>query len=250
MVGAKAEASPEVQPVKHTLLARSLKGTDVTQGGGWMSDGLRDVLSIAAEGGSRTTTAPGTPHKVALLRTVAAAAPKPTSASGPEVQQLGRGGLRQAFWLCGFHEVLREREQKGECLTAREQSLLALSQTDFLTIRSAVIDLAMQRLNAVVHGPGILPEPGEQQPSVTEMFAVETVRNLALHGRQAMLDAGPDAALSLFGGNENTIEPLAIFQLVFSAALGLAETFERLRPGRSTVVARLSNALDAEIGRI
>ena len=215
-----------------------------------MDDGLKDVLSIAAEGGSRATARPSAPRAPVPLRAVAPAdAPTGTGSQDSEMLQLGRGGLRQAFWLCGFHEVLREREKKGEILTEREQSLLTLSQTDFLTIRNAVIGLAMQHLDAVVRGPSILLETGEQQ-SVTELFTVETLRNLVVHGRQAMHDAGPDAALSLFGGGEHTIEPLAIFQQVFSAAIGLVETFARSTQAGSGVLARLSDALDAEIGRI
>lgn len=211
-----------------------------------MDDGLRDVLSIAAEGGSRASA----PRAPTSLRAVAPAeAPTGTGAQDPEMPQLGRGGLRQAFWLCGFHEVLREREKKGETLTEREQSLLTLSQSDFLTIRNTVIGLALQHLDAVVHGPCILSETGERQ-SVTELFTVETLRNMVVHGRQAMHDAGPDAALSLFGGGEHTIEPLAIFQLVFSAAIGLVDTFARSTQAGSGVLARLSTALDAEIGRI
>jgi hypothetical protein len=216
-----------------------------------MDESLRDVLSIAAERGSRATATQGASRTPAPLWAVAeAAAPKPTGVPDHEMQQLGRGGLRQAFWLCGFHEAMREREKKGESLTEREKSLLALSQNDFLTIRTAVIGLAMKHLDAVVHGLRVLPETDEPQPTATEMFTVETLRNLVVHGRQAMQHAGPDAALSLFGGGEHTIEPLAIFQMVFSAAIGLVETFERLTPGGSDVLARLSDALDAEVGRI
>ena len=214
-----------------------------------MNDGLRDVPGLAAEGGSQAAATPGASLKVAPVPAVAiAGAAKPADTGGET--QFGRGWLRQAFCLCGFHEVLRERERNGERLTEREQSLLALSRADFLAIRTAVVDLAMQHLSAVVDGPGILPGPGEREPTATEAFVVETVRNLAVCGRQAMLSGGPDAALSLFGGGEQTIEPLAIFQLVFSASLGLVEAFERLTPGLSQVLARLTRALDAEVGRI
>lgn len=216
-----------------------------------MDESLRDVLSIAAERGGRATATRDASHTAAPLRAVAeAAATKPTGVPDHEMQQLGRGGLRQAFWLCGFHEAMREREKKGESLTEREKSLIALSQNDFLTIRTTVIGLAIQHLEAVVHGLRVLPGTDEPQPTATEMFAVETLRNLASHSRKALQHAGPDAALSLFGGGEHTTEPLAIFQMVFSAAIGLLEAFQRLAPGGSDVLARLSDALDAEVGRV
>ena len=216
-----------------------------------MDESLKDVLSIAAERGSQATATQDASHTAAPLRAAAEVAPaKPTGVPDHEMQQLGRGGLRQAFWLCGFHEAMREREKKGEPLTDREKSLIALSQNDFLTIRTTVIGLAIQHLDAVVHGPRVLPETDEPQPTATEMFAVETLRNLVMHSRKAMQHDGPNAALSLFGGGEHTIEPLAIFQMVFSAAIGLLEAFQRLAPGGSDVLARLSNALDAEVGRV
>ena len=82
------------------------------------------------------------------------------------------------------------------------------------------------------------------------MFAFTTVRNLAAVGRQILQDAGAEAALSLFGGDGAVQEPLAVFQLVFSATLGLVETFDRLVPGGSRTLGRLAAALDAEIGKI
>jgi hypothetical protein len=216
-----------------------------------MDESLRDVLSIAAARGSQATATQNASHTAGPLRAVAeGAAPEPTGVPDHEMQQLGRGGLRQAFWLCGFHEAMREREKKGEILTEREKSLIALSQNDFLTIRTTVIGLAMKHLDAVVHGLRVLPETDETQPTATEMFAVETLRNLVVHSRKAMQDAGPNAALSLFGGGEHTTEPLAIFQMVFSATIGLLEAFQRLAPGGSDVLTRLSDALDAEVGRI
>lgn len=247
--GAEARSAARGSTYTARACGSFLKWSSSHIAGVWMNYGLKDVSLVAAEESSQAAATPAAWHEVALVAAVAAGA-KQTSALGTEAQQLGRSGLRQAFCLCGFHEVLRERERNGEHLTEREQSLLALSRTGFLSIRSAVVDLAMQHLGAVVHGPGILPKPGEREPTVTEVFVVETVRNLAVHGSQALLDAGPDAALSLFGGNEHAIEPLAIFQLVFSASLALVETFERLAPGLSQVLARLSGALDAEVGRI
>ena len=220
-----------------------------------MNDVLRDVISIAAEGSSRTAQRNESTRRAAPLQSVKPTpAPADTNVKHPPADNslvdFGRNSLRQAFWICGFHEVLLDRERRGERLSDQEQSLIALSRNDFKTIRPAVVEMALQHLHSVVHDAAFLPGNPACPPSATDVFAIETLRRLAAHGRQTLRDAGPDAAMSLFGGGVAAIEPLAIFQLVFSAALNLLETFDRLTPEPSGVLAQLSHALDAEVGKI
>ena len=218
-----------------------------------MDDGLKDVISAAAaaSGSARPPDVPTPTGRVTPLRPVdaPAGAPRPPARpSIPDQGELGRGGLRLAFWLCGFHEALVERQRQGEQLTPREESLLALSRKDFASLRPSLIDMALSHLEGVVNDTGLLADA--RPLAGAEMFAFTTVRNLAAAGRQILQDAGAEAALSLFGGDGAVQEPLAVFQLVFSATLGLVEAFDRLVPGGSRTLGRLSAALDAEIGKI
>ncbi|MGI4951354.1 MAG: hypothetical protein ACRYGM_06080 [Janthinobacterium lividum] len=222
-----------------------------------MNDVLRDVISVAAEGSARSHQERshqerggqerGRVTNLAAARSTPAAAS--AAAAGPAASELGRNGLRQAFWICGFHEVLLERERRGERLSDQEQSLISLSRNDFRIIRPAVVEMALHHLHGVVHDPAFLPAtPAAASPN--DVFAIETLRRLAAHGQQTLREDGPDAAMALFGGGPATVEPLAIFQLVFSAALNLLDGFDQLTAEPSAVLARLSRALDAEVGTI
>lgn len=218
-----------------------------------MDDGLKDVISAAALGGTRQPDVPTSAGRVTPLRAVDASggAPRPPARmSVTDQDQLGRGGLRLAFWLCGFHEALVERQRQGDRLTPREESLLALARKDFASLRPALIDMALSHLEGVVNDTGLLEAPEARPPIAAELFALSTVRSLAATGRQTLQDAGAEAALSLFGDDGTVQDPLAVFQLVFSATLGLVETFDRMVPGGSKTLGRLAAALDAEIGKI
>ena len=65
-----------------------------------------------------------------------------------------------------------------------------------------------------------------------EGFGLTTLRSLSRRARRTLEEDGPDAALSLFGQSAGVMEPLAIFRLVFTTALDLVESFERLVPDR------------------
>ena len=232
-----------------------------------MNDSLRDIVAIAAETGSRRfgREAVGKigPLHAVDEQTVTGEGQSVTPLALPpasEIPALGRAGLRMAFWLCGFHEVLLERQRAGERLSEREQSLLTLSLADFANIRPAIISAALWRFHDTVHDPalltaanGVAVDPADNPqavPTHAELFALETVGNLASRARQTFETNGPDAALSLFGGDSLLQEPLAIFQSVFSSAVGLIEFFQRQAPVGQGLLVRLAEALNAEVGRI
>ena len=225
-----------------------------------MNDGLRDVISAAVEGNSRKML-PDAARRVPQLRAVGSdgSAPEwtPTTELEPaarsngiasgEGEQLGRVGLRIAFWLCGFHEVLLERRRKGEALTEREESLLTLSARDFTSIRSTVVKMAIARLHAVLNAPDLVIEP---DAGAMEVFALETLRNLSRRAQELFQQGDADASLALFGDAGTLKEPLAIFQIVFTTALGLVEMYEQLIPKHSAMLARIAKALNSEVERI
>ena len=224
-----------------------------------MNDGLRDVISAAVEGAGRKIL-PDAARRGPQLRAVASdgAAPDWTPAteletavrpgvSGGEGEQLGRVGLRIAFWLCGFHEVLLERRRKGETLTEREESLLTLSARDFVGIRSTVVKMAISRLHAVLNAPDLVVEA---DTGAMEIFALETLRNLSRRAQELFQQGDADTALALFGEAASLKEPLAIFQIVFTTALGLVEMYEQLIPKHSAMLARIAKALNSEVERI
>ncbi len=157
----------------------------------------------------------------------------------------GPGTLRLAFWLCGFHGALMERRQHGEKLTPSEELLVQMSSKDFANMRPMMIEMILDRLKAVLHDPQWTGQGGPM-----ERFAVATLGNLADRAGELFRDAGPDAALSLFGTAEAANEPLAIFQQVFTTALDLVEAFERIIPGKSKLLDRLAEALDSEVEKI
>ena len=158
--------------------------------------------------------------------------------------------MRLAFWLCGFHEALVERQRQGDQLTPREESLLALARKDFVSLRPALVGMALSHLDGGVNDAGLFAASDAGPQVAAEMFALATMRNLAATGRQTLQDTGADEALSLFGGDGTVQDPLAVFQLVFSATLGLVEAFDRVVPGGSKTLGKLAAALDAEIGKI
>lgn len=216
-----------------------------------MQDGLRDVITAAAAGGARQADLPSAAGRVTPLRAVdpPAATTPPSLPFLPDADHLGRGGLRLAFWLCGLQEALLERQRQGGRLTPREELLLALSRQDFISLRPTVTGMALAHLDAIVNDADLLTAP-EMPPVAAELFALDTVRSLAARGAQTLRELGAEAALALFGGDGTVQNPLAVFQLVFSAALGLVETLQRLAPAGSETLSRLAAALDAEIGRI
>jgi hypothetical protein len=225
-----------------------------------MNDGLQDVISAAVENAARKTAAEASGRRVPQLRAVEtdrpateAAAPIWTDSPFSGDGQLGRGGLRLSFWLCGFHAAMAERQGKGEPLTEQEQSLLALSGKDFAALRPLVINQAIARLQAVVNAPELVTQEADgaaAEPGALDLFALDSLRRLARRARELLEEDGPDAALNLFGKGAGVQEPLAIFQMVFSTALGLVEAFEGLVPSDSRLLPRLGEALGSEIERI
>jgi hypothetical protein len=228
-----------------------------------MNDGLRDVMCAAV----RTMGTSDTVRRILPLRAVETSPPSASLAStglalrarpglpAPVAQggdHLGRDGLRLAFWLCGFHDALAERRRNGETLTGREDALLALSHKDFAELRPLVIDLALARLHGVVNAPDPqAPELlAEDVASPLEAFALHCLRTLADRAAQLRHDGGPEAALSLFGDGAGAHTPLAIFQMVFTTALGVAEGFHRTICGEAARLARLMEALGSEVERI
>ena len=206
-------------------------------------------------------------RRVPLLRAVDMARPEGSAASTdaavvelPHSQrrtrntqdrdELGRAGLRLAFWLCGFHEALMERLRQGAELSASEESLLALSREDFAYLRPLVVHMTLGRLHAVVNAPDLEADNDGPGPGHLEEFALDTLRGLSRRARRLMREKGPDAALSLFGHAAGVQEPLAIFQLIFTTALSLVEAFERILAIDSTVLGRLADALDSEVEKI
>lgn len=174
-------------------------------------------------------------------------------ATAEKNDKLGRSGLRMAFWLCGFEETMRERQRLGETLTAQEQSLLALARKDFVAIRPEVIELALERLQAVVSASAFVPgveQLGEQAPGPMELFALETLRAFSQRASDLLRGEGPAAALLLFGDGNTVVEPLAVFQLVFTTSVGLVESFERVIAGEAKLLNRLGEMLGSEVERI
>lgn len=229
-----------------------------------MDDSLKDVLAAATDCGAagKPVSADGPSRRAPLLRAVdnrPAVAPQPATGT-PELMSLGvlgngapfgRSGLRLAFWLCGFHETLRDRQSRGETLSQRETSLLALSGKDFAAIRPAVIQMAIEHLQSVLsqterHGAS------QDRPVPVEMeaFAFSCLFSLAARAAELLRDKGSDAALSLFGGGPTVQEPLAIFQLVFSTAVGLAESFVRLIPEDAALLDTMIESLGSAVERI
>jgi hypothetical protein len=239
-----------------------------------MDNGLQDVISAAVGAGRKVakeparrrvpqlsivetgrSDAPATPaaakvSSAAAFRTV----PNETTPRNPAPAagaHLGQGGLRLAFWVCGFHEALMERRRQGQQLTEKEEFLLALSPKDFAGIRPLVVDMTLARFDAVMNSPALPADVEDlQNTHPMEVFALTTLRNLSRRARQALDAEGPDAALALFGQSTEVMEPLAIFQLVFMTALDLVESFERLIPAEASLLARLAEALDSEVDRI
>ena len=203
--------------------------------------------TVASPGGAQKE-APG--RRVPLLRAVEPSQGTPESdpkvqpfgTPAGSVQSLGRVGLRLAFWLCGFTELVQERQLRGEALTDRERSLLTLAGKDFAAIRPVVIGLALHHLRGVLDEAG--PAAGEM-----EAFALKTLQSLSAHAADLFRSSAPEAVLSLFGGPE-VEEPLAIFQLVFSSTIAVAESFARLIPGEAPALARTIEALGSEVERI
>jgi hypothetical protein len=223
-----------------------------------MNDDLQDVITAAVDTAVRKTAGEVPSRRVAQLRAVDNDRnPDRIGDNGQGVpdtsfggdSKLGRHGLRLAFWLCGFHAALLERQRKGEKLTDHEESLLTLSRKDFGAIRPMVVDLAMDRLAAVVNAPE-LTATAETPPAPLDLFALETMRRMSSRGRQLLDEDGPDAALGLFGDGPATQEPLAIFQMVFGNALGVVESFDSINQSTSPLLTRLSDALGSEVERI
>ncbi len=249
-----------------------------------MNDGLQDVITAAIENSERKAASevsgrwmpqlravdskredaravePPAPPPAALApegssrltRDASSPAPAPAKPAINDADLIGRSGLRLAFWLCGFHEAFTERQRRGEQLTDHEESLLALSRKEFVGIRSVVIQMALERLHAVVHAPDLVPEAeagaARAKPMGTmEAFALDTLRGLSRRALQLMQDSGPDAAFSLFSEDTDVQEPLAIFQVIFTTALGLVESFERLSTADSKLLARVAAALGTEV---
>jgi len=165
-----------------------------------------------------------------------------------EGDQLGRRGLRLGFLLCGFHNALLERRERGEALTERETSLLELCGRDFVDMRPLVVSMAIRRLHTVVSSPSAFA--GVAASSDMEAFALDTVRNLSARASQLLQDQGPDPAMAVFGGNDEMMAPLAIFQAVFTTTIGVIEAFERITPNSARFLPQLVSALDSELERI
>ena len=169
-----------------------------------------------------------------------------------ETDQIGRGGFRLVFWLCGFHNAFLERHRRGEQLTEHEEGLLALTHEKFKDIRLVVIRMALERLRAVVNAPALLAEieagASYGKPLGTmERFALETLQGLSRRSLQLLQESGPDTAFSLFSEDADMQEPLAIFQQVFTTAIALVESFERLNTSDSKLLARLTATLGSEV---
>ena len=174
---------------------------------------------------------------------------------GEPASPLGLPGLRLAFWLSGLHDTFDERTRRGETLSEREASLLALSFKDFAALRPTVVGMALQRLQAVLSGPefsnlATLPPAGGDGVGPMEVFAIEAMRNLAQRAQQPYREKGPSAALSLFGGGEDAVKPLEIFQIVFSTASAMADGFARLVPGTSELLSHLARVLGTDVERV
>jgi hypothetical protein len=236
-----------------------------------MDNGLQEVISAAVNGTGHRPAKETPKRRVPQLSVVATERPAPPEAETeeprldettpntvpngttfpPTSHLLGHGSLRLAFWICGFHDALMERQRNGDQLTEKEELLLSLSPRDFADIRPLVIETTLGRLDAVVNAPDLPVEAADLAAiHPMEAFALATLRNLSQRARETLLQDGPDAALALFGESAEVLEPLAIFRLVFSTALDLVESFERVVPVDAMVLSRLAEALDAEVDRI
>jgi hypothetical protein len=235
-----------------------------------MDNGLQDVISAAVNGPGRKPAKEGSGRRVPQLSVVGTERPtarepaqeaEPAATVSPEtafraapvggIGQLGHSGLRLAFWVCGFHDALMERHRHGEQLTKKEELLLTLSPNDFAGIRPLVIDMTLSRLDAVVNASDLPAKPKDFCAiHPMEAFGLTTLRSLSRRARRTLEEDGPDAALSLFGQSAGVMEPLAIFRLVFTTALDLVESFERLVPSETALLSRLAEALDSEVDRI
>jgi hypothetical protein len=217
--------------------------------------------TVTFAAGPRSTVAkPAEQHESITTRPATRASPRigvtPMNVSlnfSDASAQLGPRGLRLAFWLCGFHDALMERRRRGEALTESEELLVNLSSADLVGMRPFVVEMTLGRLHGVVNAPGLLKDAeatGPSSPGPMEVFALTTLRNLSQRACQALQEEGPEAALGLFGEAGCTLEPLAIFQLVFTAALDLVEAFERMIPTKAKLLVRLADALDSEVEKI
>ncbi|MDR3535116.1 MAG: hypothetical protein P4L71_01325 [Acetobacteraceae bacterium] len=231
-----------------------------------MDNGLQDVISAAVSRNGPKMGSGRTGRRAPQLSVVETESPAAQEAEAATIastettsrtapaggsSQLGDGGLRLAFWVCAFHDALMKRRAQGEELTENEEYLLELSPKDFAGIRPLVIDMTLGRLAAVVNAPD-LPTEFDDLGTVHQMevFALTTLRNLSSRARQTFETDGPDAALSLFGQSAEGLDPLAIFRLVFTTALDLVESFERIIPADAMLLSRLAEALDSEVDRI
>ena len=176
----------------------------------------------------------------------------PLSTETPISAQLGAGGFRLAFWLCGFYNALKDRQRSGELLSDRETMLLAASGKDFAELRPIITEMTLGRLDAIFNAPTVvaITRCDRDGPGAMDLFALSTLRNLSLRARDLLAAEGPDAALALFGDAAKMQEPLAIFEVVFAAALDLVEAFESTAPKGSHLLGHVADLLDSEVERI
>ena len=228
-----------------------------------MNEGLRDVLAAASRApgaGSADVVAliaapahaqrPPPVQAPALRAVPPAPAPRHAAAKAPSPPpQIGHIGLRLGFWLSGFHEALQERLDAGETIAEREASLLDLSRREFAGLRPAVIAMAVQRLHSVLGSEGSEADSGSSQGAM-EQFAHSTLRDLSRQASALLETDGPDAAFSLLGGDASTIDPLKIFQVVFTTALDLADSFASMVGTGCGSLRRTAHALETEIERV
>lgn len=242
-----------------------------------MNEGLRDVLTampsarglrtvggMAADGGGAAGGTPEAQEPTGAARRAAGTTPialieGPKAETRPTGILQGAGGvagsppmepgtLRMAFWVCSLCEAFRERRDSGQLLTERETSLLEMTAREFAAMRPAAIEMVVRRLDAV-----LAAAVGGQAASATETmegFAHATLRGLSGRAVALLESEGPDAAFSLLGGDRCVIEPLAIFQTAFGAAVALAEGFGALAGSGGGSLRRAAEALEAEIERI
>lgn len=217
------------------------------------------VLKLAVSATPDAEASPE-PTPARRRRTVAARAPvsavpvkphaHPVTAAPAAVQprlELGAGGLRLAFCLCGLRNALLERQARGERLSEREILLLAVSAKQFAEMRPLATGLTLGRLDAIVTASDLGETNGA---GAMEIFALSTLRTLSERARHLLTTAGPDAALSLFGDASAMADPLAIFEVVFSASLDIVEAFEKMIPGEARLLSQLAESLDSEIEKI
>jgi hypothetical protein len=176
-------------------------------------------------------------------------APAKASSQALNTPQIGPLGLRLGFWLSGFHEALQARLDAGETIAEREASLLDLSKREFAGMRPMVIAMAVQRLHSVLGSNGNDVDGGSNQETM-EQFAHCTLTDLSRRASALLETDGPDAAFSLLGGDASTIDPLAIFQIVFTTALNLADSFASMVGEGSGSLRRTAHALETEIEKV